>query len=265
VQFLLDKFPEAEKNYRAALAAAIAIGGDDHVDALQTRLRLGNFLAETSRLPEGVAGHVTGWALSAWNDARREPDEVAAGMRSDNPGMRHLQEMRWWPCTTLFLPRDQRLGHPTWPVTDEDRARADAEAVEAPFLGLPAVADAVPNLVRTWVALWQLFGEERGPGITEQAHPQRPALRLARRVLQTSDITVTVLRRRPGHHTGTGTPLDHRVPVDEHTRGYWVTGRACTCDVRVDERHLEKRKIAEHIRGSTGPLIVRKKLSRLAR
>jgi eukaryotic-like serine/threonine-protein kinase len=54
-QFLQNKMAAAEESYRAALDAAVAINGEDHVDVIQTRMRLGNFLAQTSRLAEGLA------------------------------------------------------------------------------------------------------------------------------------------------------------------------------------------------------------------
>lgn len=215
--------------------------------------------------PLDSRGHLTGWVLTAWNDTAREADDISKLLRTEYTALGKVLSIRWWPCTTLFLPRDMRLGSPTWPVTDADRERADATA-DKTFLAMPPTATGIPNLHRYWAALWQLFTEERGPAIAEETHPQRPALRLARRVLQTSDITVITLRKRPGAHTGTGVPLDHQVPVTQHYRGYWCTGRACTCAQPVAELHLEKRLIGEHLRGPHGTrLIVRKKMERLSR
>jgi hypothetical protein len=221
--------------------------------------------------------HVQGWSMTMWNDIRRRRDDVSVQLMREYPALDRLINMRWWPCTTLFLAQDQRIGMPYWPTDDSDRRAADARyerdraeaaggrTVPIPPAG-PAIAERTSNLFRYFVALWQLFGEERGPAITEHTHPQRSALRLARRTLQTSDITVITLRKRPGAHTGTGTPLDHQLPVAQHYRSYWCTGRACRCPERIDERHLEKRLIAEHLRGPHGTrLIVRKKMERLSR
>lgn len=201
---------------------------------------------------------VSGWALTAWNDISRRADDVSIQMVRDYPHIDRLLHMRWWPATALFLSQDQRVGQPYFRITGEDREKAERRFPEfksAP----PAVAEQVPNLFRYWLALWQLFTEERGPAIAETTHPQRPALRLARRVLQTSDITVITLRKRPGAHTGTGTPLDHQVPVTEHYRSY-------LCRQPDGTLAWEKRKIREHLRGPHGtPLIVRKKMERLSR
>ncbi len=43
------EFAEAERSLRAALAAATAVNGENHVDTIQTTLRLGVFLGHTSR------------------------------------------------------------------------------------------------------------------------------------------------------------------------------------------------------------------------
>ena len=45
----------AEKSLRLAIEVARALGGDEHMEVLQTKLRLGVFLAQTSRPREGLA------------------------------------------------------------------------------------------------------------------------------------------------------------------------------------------------------------------
>jgi len=52
-QELLD-FPAAEQSLRRAAIAAQKLNGDDHVDTMETELRLGGFLAGASRTQEGL-------------------------------------------------------------------------------------------------------------------------------------------------------------------------------------------------------------------
>ncbi|HXO35339.1 MAG TPA: serine/threonine-protein kinase [Candidatus Acidoferrales bacterium] len=52
-QELLD-FAAAEQSFRHAAIAAQKLNGDDHVDTLETELRLGAFLASTSRTQDGL-------------------------------------------------------------------------------------------------------------------------------------------------------------------------------------------------------------------
>jgi tetratricopeptide (TPR) repeat protein len=54
VQQRLQKFAEAEQNFRAAFAAARAQAGESGVDTIQTEFRLGNFLADSGRLQEAL-------------------------------------------------------------------------------------------------------------------------------------------------------------------------------------------------------------------
>lgn len=53
-QFFLLDLPAAERNYRSALDTARSLKGEDHVDVLQTKYRLGSFLVLTSRPQEGL-------------------------------------------------------------------------------------------------------------------------------------------------------------------------------------------------------------------
>src|SRR5947209_626280 len=50
----LAEFAGAEESLRRALAAARKINGEDHIDTLETELRLGIFLGATSRTAEGL-------------------------------------------------------------------------------------------------------------------------------------------------------------------------------------------------------------------
>ena len=50
----LTEFADAEQSFRAALLAARKINGEDHIDTLETEMRLGIFLVATSRTTEGL-------------------------------------------------------------------------------------------------------------------------------------------------------------------------------------------------------------------
>jgi serine/threonine-protein kinase len=53
-QFYLLDMPAAEQNYRLALDTARSLKGEEHVDVIQTKYRLGSFLVLTSRPQEGL-------------------------------------------------------------------------------------------------------------------------------------------------------------------------------------------------------------------
>src|SRR4051794_6609247 len=55
---------EAEDSLRKALDAAQRINGEDHVDTLQTRMRLGRFLFDTGHTREGLEQLATARALA---------------------------------------------------------------------------------------------------------------------------------------------------------------------------------------------------------
>lgn len=50
----LTEFADAEQSFRQALLAARKLNGEDHIDTLETELRLGIFLVVTSRTSEGL-------------------------------------------------------------------------------------------------------------------------------------------------------------------------------------------------------------------
>jgi len=54
VEYRLQDFAAAERNGRLALSTAREVNGEDHVDTLQTEMRLGRFLFDTGRTQEGV-------------------------------------------------------------------------------------------------------------------------------------------------------------------------------------------------------------------
>jgi hypothetical protein len=211
-----------------------------------------------SRNP-GTGRQHRGWLLTTWNDIARRPDQVVReAIAADRATAARLG--RWWPVHSVFFPHDQRLGAVNRPIHADERAAMEARYGTDP----PIVTAVVPNPRRLFVAMWQLLGETthvHGATEEETGHPDRGAFRMARRLGMQSDITVITLRRpaEPTQHPGSGTPLDHRVPVCQHTRHYWVR------DVDGVLRR-EPRIIAEHIRGPEGaPLITTKKIERLSR
>jgi len=54
LQWPLMEFAAAEENFRHAARAAQKVNGDNHVDTMETELRLGSFLAATARTTEGL-------------------------------------------------------------------------------------------------------------------------------------------------------------------------------------------------------------------
>jgi len=55
VEYQLQDLAAAERNGRLALSTAKAVNGENHVDTLQTQMRLGRFLFDTARTQEGLA------------------------------------------------------------------------------------------------------------------------------------------------------------------------------------------------------------------
>ena len=198
--------------------------------------------------------NVHGWLLTTWNDIARDPDEVSRiTLRMYPEKARPLG--RWWPVHSLFLPQDQRLGDVDRPIYDAERAELETKYGTEP----PIATDVLPNPRRLHVALWQLLSETvhtHGTTTEEIGYPDRGAFRMARRLGMDSDITVITLRRpaEPTLHPGTGKPLDHRVPVCQRVRHYWVRGADGVL-------RREPRIIGAHERGPEGtPLIVTKRL-----
>jgi len=199
-----------------------------------------------------------GWLCTTWNDVRREPDEVSRITLREYPDKASVLG-RWWPVHSIFLHHDQRLGDVDRPTYPQER-----QQLEDKYGADPPVIGTVSNPRRMHVAVWQLLTETvhvRGATDQEIAYPDRGTGRWARRQHMQGDITVITLRRpaEPVRHPGTGTPLDHRVPVKQHRRTYWCKGEDGLL-------HPEKRTIGAHIRGPAGtPLVVTDKLERLSR
>jgi eukaryotic-like serine/threonine-protein kinase len=188
VQQQLMDFAAAEESLRHAASVAQKVNGEDHVDTLETQLRLGAFLAATSRTPEGlqhiehardimlrIRGDadpfyapqvllVYGTALA---DAGRLEDgleyisKAVANRRKNRPGTRYLGQMLEQQAAVLIqLGRYAEAEH----LTDE--ADLIAKKVNAP-----------PTYLGAWDRAWLLVVAGRASeaeSALEAFHPSAP-------------------------------------------------------------------------------------------
>jgi serine/threonine-protein kinase len=124
----LTEFAAAEESLRKALEAARKLNGDDHVDTLETELRLGAFLSATSRTAEGLE-HVDrarqillrthldedpffapqvyleyGRSLvhaGRWEEGLRYVEKAVENRRKNRPGTRYLAQMLYLQASIL--------------------------------------------------------------------------------------------------------------------------------------------------------------------
>jgi hypothetical protein len=186
-----------------------------------------------------------GTLVQTFNDLYREPDEIAALMADEY----RRRIGRWHGISTYWLPRGMRIGPVTISPTEEDIRRITEDGDSAVI---------TRNMGRTFLALWGMLSETLSVHTSEGA-PRSLARRLARAQLST-EITVITLRRAasPAQHPGTGTPLDHRVWVDDFRRRQWVGAGV--------EKRQEWRTVRGHWRGpQDAPIVDRPKVDRLAR
>jgi len=124
----LAEFAAAEESLRKALQAARKLNGEDHVDTLETELRLGAFLSATSRTAEGLE-HVDrarqillrthldedpffapqvyleyGRSLvhaGRWEEGLRYVEKAVENRRKNRPGTRYLAQMLYLQASIL--------------------------------------------------------------------------------------------------------------------------------------------------------------------
>jgi len=124
----LAEFAAAEESLRKALQAARKLNGEDHVDTLETELRLGAFLSATSRTAEGLE-HVDrarqillrthldedpffapqvyleyGRSLvhaGRWEEGLRCVEKAVENRRKNRPGTRYLAQMLYLQASIL--------------------------------------------------------------------------------------------------------------------------------------------------------------------
>jgi serine/threonine-protein kinase len=123
------EYAAAEQSLRHAFSAARGVNGDDHVDTVQTTMRLGMFLGNTSRLREalemlGVARNTVlkirgpddsfhtpqvqleyGWALARIGRIEEGLDSIEAAVknrRKNRPGTRFLAAMLEYQARVLI-------------------------------------------------------------------------------------------------------------------------------------------------------------------
>jgi hypothetical protein len=186
-----------------------------------------------------------GQIVTTFNDVERQADEIAAYILDRTDTLMGC----WHGISSYWLARGQRIG-PAW----IDPSLGEIEKVTAEGdSAYPTL-----NVRRHILALWELLDETLSTHTVER--PQRQlARRLARAKLST-EITVITLRReaRPVQNPGTGTPLDHRVWVEQFPRRQWVGSGA--------DRRQEIRLVRGHYRGpEDAPVVDRPKVNRLSR
>lgn len=191
----------------------------------------------------GNMGHI----VTTFNDVDREPDEIASLALADT----RLVMGRWHGISSYWLARGLRIG-PAWvEPSPEDIAKTAADGDSA----YPTL-----NVRRHVLALWELLNETL-PGVEHTVeHGDRPVSRRLGRLGMSTEVSVITLRReaRPVLRPGTGTPLDHRVWVDQFPRRQWVGSGA--------DRRQEWRNVRGHWRGpEDAPIEDRPKVNRLSR
>lgn len=165
---------------------------------------------------------VSGRFLVWWGHTTLAPDEVHANMvRETRPSdgldaKRYLdfqQRLGGWTVTSVsFVPFDTPLGD----------VFVDASEVRLQELKAEGVSPAtVYNHVRHAFALFDLMGETLT--VSSSVLPvDRQTVKFAKRSRISPDITTLILRREsvPTLHPGSGSPLQHRIPVNGHNRTY---------------------------------------------
>lgn len=185
-----------------------------------------------------------GYVVTTFNDLDRKPDEIA----EMTPDFReHFG--RWHGISTYWLARSMRIG-PEWiSPTEETALRIVSEG---------DTAYPVRSIMRAVLALWDLLDETISTHTAGRV--DRAAHRLLKRHKLPSEVTVITLRReaQPVLRPGTGTPLDHRVWVEQFSRLQWVGSGA--------NRRQERRNVRGHWRGpEDAPVEDRPKVNRLSR
>jgi serine/threonine-protein kinase len=125
----LTEFPGAEQSLRNALRAARKVNGEDHIDTLETEMRLGIFLDATSRTAEGLE-HIQranqillrtrgaddpffapqvyleyGRALAnagRWEEGLTYVSKAVENRRKNRPGTRYLAQMLFLQASVLI-------------------------------------------------------------------------------------------------------------------------------------------------------------------
>lgn len=187
-----------------------------------------------------------GTLVQTFNDLYREPDEISSLLASESRSVIG----RWHGISAYWLPNGMRIGPSQIAPTEEDLRRVAEDGGTGAFL--------TRNMGRVFLALWGMLSETLSVHTTEGA-PRSLARRLSRARLST-EITVITLRRAapPVVNPGSGTPLDHRVWVDDFRRRQWVGTGA--------EKRQEWRNVRGHWRGpENAPIVDRPKVNRLAR
>ena len=160
----LTEFGAAEDSLRRALSAARKLNGEDHIDTLETEMRLGQFLVGTSRTAEGLQ-HIEkakaillrtrgaddpffapqifleyGRALhnaGHWEDALSNVLKAVENRRKNRPGTRYLAQMLYLQSSIVIeMGRNAEAQH----LLDEADQIAHKVNYPTPYLGADARA-----------------------------------------------------------------------------------------------------------------------------
>ncbi|HSV17442.1 MAG TPA: protein kinase [Casimicrobiaceae bacterium] len=212
IDFELQYLPEAEESFRRALAAARAVNGEDHVDTLQTRMRLGRFLFDVGRLSEGLSELAAarelalrvrgpddpfhtpqalleyGWGLERYGDLREGlayVEQAIANRRRNRPGTQYLGNML--DCAAYAL---IELGR----YADARRYLDESRAIKLKFDKPPAWGFNHNIVLRTRLALAQGNPAEAEHALAElfavEPVPNTLSLTLAERDLQYAELAL---------------------------------------------------------------------------
>lgn len=195
-----------------------------------------------------------GYLVTLWNDANREADtvtqELIDDIRRDNRphAIEDVTRMLggFFPIQTFAAEVAQRCG-PMWHEIGYEKAR---EIHREGYTPNPQGAMSVGRMI---LACWDLMSQTIPAAELPEVdrHVSRTMRKRAQREGLSGEVSVIVLRRekRAVQHPGTGTKLDHQVPVAGHYRN-----QAC------GKGRKERKRIwvADHKRGPEGTPVINK-------
>jgi hypothetical protein len=238
--------------------------GDEAIHAISWGPTELAFYAEDDDPDEDAPRKEDGILVVMWNDANRS-ESYFHKLTSDNllqgidaagkaRARRRLREecQGFLPVSFIPLYLNNLLHYPAYRDNEIDKLDRDTYK-----------AARIAALARIVCGIWNLMDQTLPRPYTEHEEPhiRRTFALRARRAGIPPRVTVVKLRRySTSDETGTGRPLDHRVPVRPHTRHYWVR------DPDTGDLVKEKRKIALHYRGpEDAPIVVTDKVYSLQR
>lgn len=199
-----------------------------------------------------------GYLVTLWNDTNREVDEVTLELfetlarEGAHEGRRHaVQDAQrvtggFFPIQTYAVEANQRCG-PMWHAIEPGKL---ATIKREGYIPNPKGSMSVGRLI---LAIWDLMSQTVPAAELDDTvrHVARTTRKRAQREGLSGEVSVIVLRRekRPVLNPGSGSKLDHQVPVAGHYRN-----QAC------GKGRKERKRIwvAEHKRGPEGTPVINK-------